>query len=100
MFNDNEATAGLMSFLMSAEGQALFAPSGYTVANMHVDSGLYSGLTARTAELLATSAIGPDMNSPLPTDVVSALLESVAAAILDPDSIESILDDLQAVASG
>ena len=100
MFNDSEATAGLMSFLMSAEGQALFAPSGYTVANKHVDAGLYSGLTARTAELLATSAIGPDINSPLPNEVVNALMEAVGAAILDPDSIESVLDDLQAVASG
>ena len=77
MFNDSEATAGLMSFLMSAEGQALFAPSGYTVANKHVDAGLYSGLTARTAELLATSAIGPDINSPLPNEVVNALMEAV-----------------------
>lgn len=100
IFNDSEATAGLMSFLMSAEGQALFAPNGFAVANKHVDLGLYSGLTARTAELLATSAIGPDVNSPLPADVVSALIEAVAAAILDPESIESVLDDLQAIASG
>ena len=96
MLVDSPEARQLMSYLISAEGQALFAPNGYTVANKNVDSALYSGLAVKTARLLAESAVGPDISAVMTNEVVSLINEAVAAAILSPDNVQAILDDLQA----
>lgn len=86
----------LMSFLISTKGQARFSLSSYTVANKNIDPALYDGLSAKTAELLTTSQIMPDIDSFLAAEYVTLLNEAIGAAILDPGSIKMILDNLQA----
>jgi ABC-type glycerol-3-phosphate transport system substrate-binding protein len=96
MLVDSPAARQLMSYLISPEGQARFAPNGFTVANINVDPSLYSGLTAKTAGLLAESEVGPDISAPLSNGDVSQVNEALGAAILDPGSIQTIVDNLEA----
>jgi alpha-glucoside transport system substrate-binding protein len=93
---DSPEARELMSYLISAEGQARFAPNGFPVANKNVDPSAYSGLTAKSASLLAKSEVGPDISTALSADFVSQVDQALGAAILDPSSIQSILDNLEA----
>ncbi|MFZ2097628.1 MAG: extracellular solute-binding protein [Anaerolineales bacterium] len=93
---DSPEARALMSYLISTEGQARFAPNGFPVANKNVDPSAYSGLTAKSAGLLAKSEVGPDISTPLSYDFVSQIDQALGAAILDPSSIQSILDNLEA----
>ena len=96
MLKDSPAAQKLLSYLISADGQARFAPNGYTVANKNVDPKIYSGLAAKTAELLATSGIGPSTGAALSNEFRTQLIEIISGAVLDPSSIEEQLKALQA----
>ena len=96
LLKDSPAAQKLVSYLISADGQARFAPNGYTVANKNVDPKIYSGLAAKTAELLATSAIGPSTGAALSNEFRTQLIEIISGAVLDPSSIEAQLAALQA----
>lgn len=100
MLVDSPEGRQLMSYLISAEGQARFAPNSYTVANVNVDPGLYSGLAIKTATLLGESDVGPDISVYLSTEELTAINEATGAAILDPGSIQTILDNLEASIGG
>ncbi|MCA9900896.1 MAG: extracellular solute-binding protein, partial [Anaerolineales bacterium] len=94
MLVDSPEGRELLKYLMSAEGQALFAPNGFTVANMSVDPALFTGLTAKSAELLANSAVAPSSGVVLSNETRTQLIEVIGAVILDPDSIESLLETM------
>jgi ABC-type glycerol-3-phosphate transport system substrate-binding protein len=99
LLTDRPEALQLMSYLASAEGQALFAPNGFTVANKNVDPEVYDGLAKKTASLLATSKVAPDSSALLPSDLKSDLIENIGAAILAPGSIQTLLDAFQESAS-
>ena len=95
LLSDSPEARALLSFLMSAEGQSLFAPFGYPVANRNVDPSLYIGLSAKTVSLLGEMAICPDISMVMTNENQTLVRDAVAAAVLAPDQIESILDDLE-----
>ncbi len=96
-FSDSSEATQLMEYLISAEGQALFAPSGYTVANYNVSPSLYTGLTARSAEYLSspTAQIAPSNGAMLANEKRGALMEVIQSAILNPAGIEASLAEFQ-----
>jgi alpha-glucoside transport system substrate-binding protein len=94
MFVDSPESRALMSYLISAEGQARFAPNGYPVANKNVDPALYTGLAAKSAGLLANSVVAPSTGAAMSNEMRSQLIEIIGAAILDPDNIELLLEEL------
>jgi hypothetical protein len=96
MLADSPEARQLLSYLMSVEGQSLFAPNGYTVANSNIDPALYTGLAANSADLLATSTVVPATGAVMSNELRTVLLEAVAASILDRGSIEAYLENLQA----
>jgi alpha-glucoside transport system substrate-binding protein len=85
----------LIRYLSGAEGQGRFTPNGYTVANKNVDPALYSGLATRSASLLVNSEVGPSSGIVVGTEFRNLYIEAIAAAILDPSSLEFLLEDLQ-----
>ncbi len=93
---DSPNARKLLSHLMSVEAQSLFAPNGYTVANKNIDPGIYSGLAAKTAELLANSKVGPTTGVVMTSEHRDYLVEVMQAAILDPSSITSLVEELEA----
>jgi alpha-glucoside transport system substrate-binding protein len=95
MLVDSPEGRELMSYLISAEGQARFAPNGYPVANRNVNPALYSGLAAKSSHLLTTSTIAPGTGSMLTNEIRSQLIEVIGAAVLDPGSIETLLATIQ-----
>ncbi len=100
MLADSPEAQQLLQYLMSPEGQARFAPNGYTVANKNVDPTLFTGLAAKSAGLLVNSAVAPSTGAAMSNDMRSQLIEIVGAAVLDPSSIEPLLETLQASAEG
>lgn len=96
VLSDSPAAIELASYLASAEGQALFVPNGFTVANQNVDTAEFTGLLAQTADLLATSDVSANPASVMSNELNGQLTELLSAAILDPGSIESLLATLQA----
>ncbi|MCH3918211.1 MAG: ABC transporter substrate-binding protein [Spirochaetia bacterium] len=93
---DDAETLQLISFLASEDGQAQFAPSGYVVPNRHVSSDLYSAfLTKKTMDMLASSAIIPAITASIGNEENAALVSALQAAILNPEDIPSLLDDMQ-----
>jgi hypothetical protein len=96
LLTDSPEARQLMSYLISAEGQARFAPNGYTVANKNVSFDLYEGLAEKTATILATYDVAPDIISTMTNEGINYLYDAIGAAILNPENTEAILDDLQA----
>jgi len=92
----DEETFRLISFLAGEEGQSQFAPSGYVVPNRHVSSELYDTfLTRKTMDILASSTIAPAITASIGNEENDALVSALQAAILNPESIPSLLDNMQ-----
>ena len=99
MLSDSPESRQLVQYLMGAEGQSRFAPSGYTVANKNVDPELFTGLAAKSANLLVNSSVAPSTGAAMSNDMRNQLIEVVGAAVLDPSSIGPLLEALEASAN-
>ncbi|MGA9596768.1 MAG: extracellular solute-binding protein [Acidimicrobiia bacterium] len=95
VLTDSPAARELAQYLASTDGQTLFLESGYSVANVHVDSSSETGLLGKTSGLLATVDGTTELIS---NDLKAQWIELLGAVILDPSTISSQLEDFQSVA--
>lgn len=95
ILNDSPEVRQLLNYLASAEGQSLFAPNGYTVANKNIDLAIFNGLAQKSSRMLANSKVAPSTGVMMSNESRNVLIEVLQAAILDPENIPALLDELE-----
>jgi alpha-glucoside transport system substrate-binding protein len=95
---DNPATQAFMKYWASPEAQSLIAASGrWTVANKNVAMDVYPNEAMKSsAELLQSSTtLAPGPASAVQSAVNSAYLSGIMTYVQDPDSLTSVLEEIQ-----
>jgi len=101
MFNDTPQARALIQYLVTAEAQTIWAErGGYLSANQAVDPASYPDqITQQLGELIVNApAVRFDASDLMPLAVNSAFSTAVLQYVQTPDQLESILQDVEAVA--
>ena len=102
MFNDNQASRSLVEYLATAEAQEIWVRrGGFTSTNKLVSLESYpDALAARVAEQLTNAEIVRfDADDIWGGDVQAAFYQGVLDYLADPSRLDSILEDIEAVAA-
>jgi len=102
MFNDNEASRSLVEYLATAEAQEIWVQrGGFTSTNKLVSLESYPDvLAAKVAEQLTSADIVRfDADDIWGGDLQAAFYQGVLNYLADPSRLDSILEDIEAVAA-
>jgi len=102
MFNDNEASRSLVEYLTTAEAQEIWVNrGGFTSTNKLVSLESYpDALAARVAEQLTSAEIVRfDADDIWGGDLQDAFYHGVLNYLADPSRLDSVLEDIEAVAA-
>jgi len=102
MFNDNEASRSLVEYLTTAEAQEIWVNrGGFTSTNKLVSLESYpDSLAARVAEQLTSAEIVRfDADDIWGGDLQDAFYHGVLNYLADPSRLDSVLEDIEAVAA-
>jgi alpha-glucoside transport system substrate-binding protein len=102
MFNDNEASRSLVEYLATAEAQEIWVGrGGFTSANKQVSLASYpDALAAKVAEQLTSAEIVRfDADDMWGGNLQAAFYQGVLDYLADPSRLDSILEDIEAVAA-
>lgn len=102
MFNDNEASRSLVEYLATAEAQEIWVHrGGFTSTNKLVSLESYpDALAAKVAEQLTSAEIVRfDADDMWGGDLQDAFYRGVLNYLADPSRLDSILEDIEAVAA-
>ncbi len=102
MFNDNEASRSLVGYLATAEAQEIWVHrGGFTSTNKLVSLESYpDALAAKVAEQLTSAEIVRfDADDIWGGDLQAAFYQGVLDYLADPSRLDSILEDIEAVAA-
>ncbi len=101
MFNDTPAARSLMIWLASADAQRIWAErGGFISPNRNVEPEIYPNpILSQAAEILAEAeAVRFDASDLMPAAVNEAFWSGTLEYIQNPDELEQILQDIEAVA--
>jgi len=102
MFNDSEASRSLMEYLASAEAQEIWVSrGGFTSPNKQVSLASYpDALAAKVAEQVTSAEIVRfDADDIWGGDLQAAFWQGILDYLADPAKLDSILQDIEAVAA-
>jgi len=102
MFNDSEASRSLMEYLASAEAQEIWVSrGGFTSPNKQVSLASYpDALAAKVAEQVTSAEIVRfDADDIWGGDLQAAFWQGILDYLADPSELDSILQDIEAVAA-
>jgi len=102
MFNESETSRSLVEYLATAEAQEIWVNrGGFTSTNKLVSLGSYSdALAAKVAEQLTSAEIVRfDADDIWGGDLQDAFYQGVLDYLADPSKLDSILEDIEAVAA-
>jgi alpha-glucoside transport system substrate-binding protein len=102
MFTDTPAARSLMEWLASAEAQTIWAErGGFLSPNKNVSPDIYPDpLIAQAAEILVDAEVVRfDASDLMPQSVNDAFWQGVLNYVENPDDLDTILQDIEAVAA-
>lgn len=101
VFNDNATTRSFIEYLASAKAQQIWVErGGFTSANSKVSLSAYPDDLARTAaeQLTGATIFRFDADDNMPSAVQKAFWEGTLEYLQNPDQLDDILADIEAVA--
>jgi alpha-glucoside transport system substrate-binding protein len=98
MLNDTPAARALIQFLVTAEAQSIWVARGGALSGNFNVTAYPTAIAQREAELLATARIPRfDASDSMPDDMSAAFWQAVLDYTADPDRLDRILEQLDAV---
>jgi alpha-glucoside transport system substrate-binding protein len=101
MFNDTPQARALMSYLVTADAQSIWAErGGFLSANRTVDPAVYPDqLTQQIGDMLTqATAVRFDASDLMPEAVNNAFWSGIMDFVSQPDTLDSILDSIESAA--
>lgn len=102
MFNDTPQARALMDYLVTAQAQSIWAErGGFISANRNVDPAVYpDAISQQIGEMIVEApAVRFDGSDLMPEGVSSAFSSAVLNFVSDPASLDTILQDTEAIAA-
>ena len=103
MFNDTPQSEALIKYLTSPEAQAIWVQRGGAISpNKNVPLDQYPDeLSRKAAELLTSSEVAVfDASDQMPQSMNQAFFQAILNYVQDPQSLDSILQNLDSVQKG